>query len=107
MALSDCQKQVDEWVQQYKIPYWTPHEIVARLAEEVGEIAKEVNHQFGPKRKKAGEKQSSLGDELADVIFTVCCMANSQGINLDDAFQQAMDKYYGRDKDRFEKKKND
>ena len=104
MTLSDYQKQVDAWVRQYKIGYWRPHEILARLTEETGEVAREVNHQFGPKKKKAGERDGNLGEELADVIFTLCCMANSQGINLDDAFGRVMDKHYGRDKDRFEKK---
>ena len=105
MALSDYQKQVDDWVQQYKIPYWKPHEILARLMEETGEVAREINHLYGPKRKKSIEETKELGVELADIIFTLCCMANAQGINLDAAFQQVMDKCYGRDKDRFEKKK--
>ncbi len=104
MTLSDYQRQVDAWVQQYKISYWSPHEILARIVEETGEVAREVNHQFGPKKKKPGEKEGNLGEELADIIFAICCMANSQGINLDDSFKQVMDKCYGRDKDRFEKK---
>ncbi len=104
MALSDYQKQVDDWVQQYKIGYWKPHEILTRLAEEVGELAREVNHEFGPKRKKPSEKPSSIGGEIADIIFTVCCMANSLGIDLDKEFRKAIDKLYGRDNNRFEKK---
>lgn len=104
MTLSDYQRQVDAWVQQYKISYWSPHEILARIVEETGEVAREINHQFGPKKKKPCEKEGNLGEELADIIFAICCMANSQGINLDDSFKQVMDKCYGRDKDRFEKK---
>ena len=104
MSLKDFQKQVDDWVSQHKISYWTPHEILARLAEETGELAREINHRFGPKKKKPTDKDNDLGEEMADIIFTVCCLANAQKIDLDEAFKRVMDKYYGRDKDRFEKK---
>lgn len=95
---------VDGWAQQFKIPYWQPLEIMARLTEEVGELAREINHSFGPKKKKATEDKKEIGEEMADIIFTLSCMANSLGIDLDEGFQKAMDKCYGRDKDRFEKK---
>ena len=105
MALSDYQQKVEAWVQQYRIGYWKPHEILTRLTEETGEVAREVNHEFGPKKKKPDERVSSIGGELADVIFTVCCMANSLGIDLDREFANMVaTKLYGRDKDRFEKK---
>jgi len=104
MSIMDKQKEVDKWVQQYKIPYWKPHEIMARLMEEVGELAREVNHIYGPKKKKAEEDKKELADEIADVMFTLCCLANSQKINLDNSWKRVMDKCYGRDKDRFEKK---
>lgn len=98
------QEQVHKWASQYKIPYWQPLEIMARLTEEVGELAREVNHLFGPKKKKSTENKADLGDEIADVIFTLSCLANSQKIDLDKNFARVMDKCYGRDKDRFEKK---
>jgi len=104
MSLKDVQKQVDKWVGQYKDSYWQPHEILARLIEETGEVAREINHLYGPKKKKSDEKTGELGEEIADVIFTLCCLANSKGINLDKAFKKVMKKCYGRDKDRFEKK---
>jgi len=104
MPLKELQDRVDEWVRQYKIGYWKPHEVYARLGEEVGEVGREINHKFGPKKKKEGEREGNLGDEIADVIFTLCCLANSQGINLDDSFDRVMEKCYGRDKDRFEKR---
>jgi len=104
MALKDTQKQVDDWVSQYKIGYWEPHEILARLTEEVGELAREVNHIFGPKKKKDGEDPNEMADEMADVLFTIICFANSQNIDLDEAFKKTMDKCYGRDANRFEKK---
>jgi len=104
MALREVQKEVDEWVNKHKIGYWKPHEILARLTEEVGELAREVNHIWGPKKKKTEEEMKELEDEIADVVFTLVCLANSQKIDLDEAFSRTMDKCYGRDKDRFEKK---
>lgn len=104
MALSSYQQEVDEWVNQFKIGYWKPHEILARITEETGELARLINHLYGPKKKKLTEAEQELGEELADIIFAICCMANSHGINLDEAFKKVMDKSYGRDKDRYEKK---
>lgn len=102
--MKDIQNQVDDWVSQYKIGYFKPLEILARLTEEVGELAREINHQFGPKKKKETEQLQDLGDEMGDVIFTIVCLANSLEIDLDHHFKRVMDKYYGRDKDRWEKK---
>ncbi len=104
MPFKIIQKQVDDWVQQYKITYWKPHEITVRLSEEVGELAREVNHRWGPKKKKPTEDLKEVGDEMGDVIFTIVCMANSLGIDLNESFSRVMDKCYGRDKDRYEKK---
>jgi len=103
MSLKDIQKEIDDWVQQYKIGYFKPHEIITRLAEEVGELAREVNHIFGPKKKKSGEDKKEMADEISDIIFTLGCLANSQDIDLDESFKRVMDKCYGRDKDRWEK----
>ncbi len=104
MSLKDIQKQVDDWVQQYKVPYWPVFEQLARLTEEVGELARELNHRYGSKPKKSTEAVKELEDEIGDIIFTLAALANSQGLDLDAAFQRVMDKCYGRDKDRFEKK---
>ena len=104
MTLKDIQHLVDEWTTQYKIPYWQPLEIMTRLTEEVGELAREINHNFGPKKKKSNEKPSSIENEIADILFTLACLANSQNIDLDKAFKKTMDKCYSRDQDRFEKK---
>jgi NTP pyrophosphatase (non-canonical NTP hydrolase) len=104
MGLNQAQKDVDKWVQQHKIGYFQPLEIMARLTEETGELAREVNHRWGPKKKKSTEEKKELEDEMGDIIFTLCCLANSQQIDLDEAWKRVMDKCYGRDKDRFEKK---
>lgn len=104
MSFKPAQQEVDAWVQQYTVPYWQPHEILARVTEEVGELARKVNHLYGPKKKKSTEDISDLALELGDIMFSVICFANSQKIDLDVAFKQVMDKCYSRDKDRFEKK---
>lgn len=104
MSMRDIQKQVDDWVQQYQVPYWPVFEQLARLTEEVGELARELNHRYGSKSKKKTEELKELEDELGDIVFTVAALANSQGLDLDTAFKRIMDKCYGRDKDRFEKK---
>lgn len=104
MSLKNCQDDVDKWASQFKVPYWTPHEMLACLVEELGEVGREINYRWGPKKKKATEDVVELGDELADILFTVCCLANAQKIDLDKHFARVMDKCYGRDNDRFEKK---
>ena len=74
--------------------------------EEVGELAREINDRWGPKKRKSTEIKKQLEDEMADIIFTLCCLANPLKIDLDKAFKRVMDKCHGRDKDRYEKKKN-
>jgi len=83
------------------LPHFT---FYARLAEEVGELAREVNHRFGPKQRKAEEPEGSVAMELADILFVVMCLANSQQIDLDDAFAQMMAKVTSRDAGRWTKK---
>lgn len=104
MSLMKIQKDVDDWVQQFKTPYWKPHEIMVRMTEEIGELAREVNHIWGPKKKKATENKREIADELSDILVTVCCMANSQKINLDNAWKRTKDKLHKRDTLRYEKK---
>ncbi len=103
MNLKEIQKQVDEWTSHYSPQYWQPHEILARLMEETGELAREVNHMHGPKRKKSTEETREMGEEIADILFTLCCLANSQDINLSEAWKRIMEKYQTRDRERFTK----
>ena len=103
MSLKEIQCQVDKWASQYDPKYWTPHHIVCRLMEETGELAREVNHRWGPKKKKPTEETREVGDEMADILFTLICLANSQNISLDEAWKRMMEKYETRDKDRFKK----
>ncbi|MBS3098952.1 nucleotide pyrophosphohydrolase [Candidatus Pacearchaeota archaeon] len=77
---------------------------MARLSEETGEIAREMNHLYGTKKKKFSEEKKELGQELSDVIFTVCCIANNSGINLQEYWTKMMkEKHYGRDNERFDR----
>lgn len=103
-SLADIQKQIDDILQGYEKPYWSPLSNVARLSEEVGEVARIVNHMYGDKPKKPTELDDDLEDELADVLWTVICLANQEGIDLDKGMQRAIDKLLIRDKDRFSKK---
>ncbi|MFZ6036582.1 MAG: nucleotide pyrophosphohydrolase [Patescibacteria group bacterium] len=104
MSLHDIQHQTHDWISQYKEGYWPPHEIMAQMTEEMGEIAREVNHAFGMKKKKATEAENSISNELGDLLFNMSCLANSLGIDLDASFAHTMHKVNTRDKDRFAKK---
>ena len=75
-----------------------------QLTEEVGELARELNHVYGPKKKKLTEEDKDIPDEIADILFTLACLANSLGLDLDLAFERVMDKHYKRDENRFERK---
>ena len=78
---------------------------MARLSEEVGELAREVNHRFGKKTKKKGEPEGDLAMEMADILFVVICMANREGIDLQTAFDRMMEKIEVRDAERWTKKR--
>lgn len=97
----EIQKQVDDWIQTYTPGYWNPHEILARVTEETGELAREINNLYGPKHKKSSEGTKEIGDEIADILFTLLCLANSKNIDLDESFNNMMNKYTERDKNRW------
>lgn len=101
MSLSDAQQQVDAWISQFEEGYWPPLTNLARLVEEVGELAREMNHEFGHKRKKTEEPKTELALELADVLFALVVIANEQGIDLENAFQRVLEKYRVRDSERW------
>ena len=105
MSLKKIQDDTDQWTSQFTPQYWPPHEMLARLTEETGELAREVNHLYGTKKKKGSESENSMGKELIDIIFTVVCIANSQRIDLSQEWDEMFDKkLYCRDKDRYQKK---
>ena len=105
MSLTDAQARVDAWISQFEEGYFHPLTNLARLAEEVGELAREVNHRFGEKTKKPEEPQGDLGMEMADILFVLICMANREGIDLQEAFDRMMAKVTARDDSRWTKKK--
>jgi NTP pyrophosphatase (non-canonical NTP hydrolase) len=100
-TLDDFQNDVDAWVRQVGGGYWSPHANLARIAEEVGELARLVNHQYGPKAKKPTEEAQEMGEELADIVFAVICLANSEGISLGAHLQQCIEKVWVRDRNRY------
>jgi NTP pyrophosphatase (non-canonical NTP hydrolase) len=104
VSFREAQQAVDRWIGQYEEGYFPPLTNLARLAEEVGELAREINHRFGEKTKKPDEVEGSIAIELADILFVVICLANAQGIDLDDAFAQMMRKVVARDAERWTRK---
>jgi NTP pyrophosphatase (non-canonical NTP hydrolase) len=104
MSLSDAQRRVHAWISQYEEGYFHPLTNLARLSEEVGELAREVNHRFGQKTKKKDEPDGDLGMEMADILFVLICMANREGIDLQEAFDRMMGKVEERDRERWTRK---
>ena len=105
MSLQESQARVDAWIAQFEEGYFHPLTNMARLAEEVGELAREVNHRFGQKTKKKDEVAGDLGMEMADILFVLICMANRERIDLQEAFDRMMEKVEQRDKDRWTRKR--
>ena len=103
-SLYSMQQEVDEYIQQFKVGYFSPLAQMARLTEEVGELAREVNHTYGEKSKKASEPVNSVAEELGDVLFVTMIMANSLNIDLTEVFEKNMEKFNQRDHNRCERK---
>ena len=105
MSLKLAQQRVDDWISQFEEGYFHPLTNMARLAEEVGELAREVNHRFGQKTKKREEPDGDLAMEMADILFVLICMANREGIDLQQAFERMLEKVETRDETRWTKRK--
>lgn len=101
LSLQDIQRAVDAWVSQWEEGYFSPLSNLARLTEEVGELARELNASHGDKPKKPGEAPSSAGAELADILFVLVCIANSLHIDLSQEFDAVLTKYNVRDAGRW------
>ncbi|GAE91384.1 MazG nucleotide pyrophosphohydrolase [Gracilibacillus boraciitolerans JCM 21714] len=100
-SIQDMQERVDQYISQFKEGYFSPLSMLARFTEEVGELAREVNHLYGEKPKKNSEAENSMEAELGDLLFVMICFANSQGLSLSEAFEKTMKKIKTRDKDRW------
>src|SRR5688572_30958220 len=104
MSFKPIQQEVDTWISQFEEGYFAPLPMLARLTEEVGELARVLMHQYGGKKPKAGEDKGNVAEEIADSIFVLVCLANSLGIDLDRAFGDVMAKYRSRDAERWTRK---
>lgn len=101
MTLRDAQDRVHAWISRFEEGYWPPLSNLARLTEEVGELAREMNHRFGHKKKRTEEPQQDLAIELADVLFVLLVIANEQEIDLEEALERVLEKYRVRDSGRW------
>jgi NTP pyrophosphatase (non-canonical NTP hydrolase) len=101
VTIAEAQQAVDRYIGQFAEGYWPPLTNLARLVEEVGELARELNHRYGHKTKKPGEPEQDLALELADILFVVIAIANEQQVDLEEAFVRVMQKYDTRDADRW------
>ncbi|WP_281886990.1 nucleotide pyrophosphohydrolase [Paenibacillus sp. YYML68] len=100
-SLKDLQEEVHAYISQFKEGYFGPLSMMARMTEEVGELAREVNHQFGEKPKKTTEADNSIEMELGDILYVIICFANSMNIDLQEAHDKVMHKFRTRDADRW------
>jgi NTP pyrophosphatase (non-canonical NTP hydrolase) len=102
-TMKELQKEVDEYIRQFKEGYFSPLALTARMTEELGELAREVNHHYGEKPKKSTEKEKSVEEELGDMLFVMICFANSLNIDLESAHNIVMEKFRTRDQNRWTK----
>ena len=100
MQIQDAQKAVDEWIKDHGVRYFNELTNMAQLTEEVGEVARIIARRYGEQSEKESDKNKDLGEELADVVFVVFCLANQTGINLQDAFDKKLNLKTQRDHDR-------
>ncbi|GMK46191.1 MULTISPECIES: nucleotide pyrophosphohydrolase [Paenibacillus] len=103
-SLADIQREVDAYIGQFKEGYFSPLALMARMSEEVGELAREVNHYYGEKPKKPNEEENSVEMELGDILFILSCFANSLNIDLTEAHNKVMNKFNTRDANRWTRK---
>ena len=100
MNLKNSQLEVDNWIKNHGVRYFNELTNMAQLTEEVGEVARIIARRYGEQSEKVRDKNKDLGEELADVVFVVLCLANQTGIDLQAAFDKKMDLKTNRDHDR-------
>ena len=100
MDLKNSQQEVDNWIAEHGVRYFNELTNMAQLTEEVGEVARIIARRYGEQSEKESDKNKDLGEELADVVFVVLCLANQTGVDLQAAFDKKMDLKTKRDHDR-------
>ena len=100
MNLKNAQLDVDTWIKNHGVRYFNELTNLAQLTEEVGEVARIIARRYGEQSEKESDKNKDLGEELADVVFVVLCLANQTGINLEEALIKNIEKKSNRDSDR-------
>lgn len=100
MTIQEAQKNVDEWINTTGVRYFDELTNMALLTEEVGEVARIIARRYGEQSEKESDKKYDLGDELADVLWVLMCLANQTGVDLTEAFRKNLEKKNLRDKDR-------
>jgi NTP pyrophosphatase (non-canonical NTP hydrolase) len=100
MDIKNAQLQVDEWIKNHGVRYFNELTNMAQLTEEVGEVARIIARRYGEQSEKESDKSKDLGEELADVVFVVLCLANQTGIDLQAAFDKKLDFKTKRDHNR-------
>src|SRR6188508_703770 len=100
ITISDAQKMVDDWIKKKGVRYFNELTNMAILTEEVGELARIMARKYGEQSFKESDKNRDLGDEMADVLWVLVCLANQTGVNLSEAFLKNLDKKDSRDSDR-------
>lgn len=100
MNIKNAQLDVDNWIKEHGVRYFNELTNMAQLTEEVGEVARIIARRYGEQSEKESDKAKDLGEELADVVFVVLCLANQTGVNLEEAFDKKMELKSRRDHDR-------
>ena len=100
MEIKEAQKIVDNWIKEYGVRYFNELTNLAILTEEVGEVARIMSRRYGEQSEKENDKNKDLGDEFADVLFVLICLANQTGIDLESALKKNIEKKTIRDADR-------
>ena len=100
MDLKNSQLEVDNWIKEHGVRYFNELTNMAQLTEEVGEVARIIARRYGEQSEKESDKNKDLGEELADVVFVVLCLANQTGVDLEEAFNRKMKVKTERDHDR-------
>ena len=100
MNITNAQKAVDDWIKTHGVRYFNELTNMAQLTEEVGEVARIIARRYGEQSEKESDKNKDLGEELADVMFVVLCLANQTGVNLEEVFQKKLELKTKRDHNR-------